>query len=444
MVAYYYPPAGGAGVQRTLKFTRYLPSHGWRPHLVVPANPDYPVTDPFLEAEVPPEVVRHEARILEPYAVYRRLTGRRGSLDVASLTRSDPSWSERLSEWIRATVFVPDARIGWYPFAVRTGSRVLRETRASIIYTTAPPYTAHVIGLTLHRRTGLPWVADFRDSWVDWLSAPSRAGLSRRWDLTLEGAVLAEATAVVTVSDGVAEDLRSRHPAITSERFVRIPNGFDPADLADPGGASPRVGPAPGELPAADGPVIVYSGTLYGPRDPETLIHGLERLAADGHAAAATRVRLIGRVDDAIADRIARSTVAGAVDRVGYVDHATAIAELRAADVALLVVDQTPHAPGILTGKLFEYLGLGKPILALAAAGEATRLIESLDAGAVVAPGDVDAMCRALVDLHQRWVAGTLRGARPEAVAAYSRPSQARQLAELFDRLTPSDTTVPR
>lgn len=432
LVTYYFPPAGGAGVQRTLKFTRYLPEAGWRPVVLTPhEGADFPVRDPSLAAEVPEvaEVVR--TAIFEPYELYRRLTGRTGgSLDVASMNREGrTSFTERLAEWVRSSFFIPDARVGWRRPAVSAGLRAIAVHRPQAIVSSAPPYTAHLIGLDLHRRSGLPWIADFRDSWVDWHTAARRRGLPRRIELAMEGSVLREATRVITVSEGVAEDLASRHLGVRDHRWHILPNGYDPHDLD--GVAGDREGIPAHRL------LLTYTGTLYGPRDPETLIAAMEALHAEAHPAGRElTLRLVGRVSAPIRDRIAASPVASNVVVLDYVDHRRSIALARGSDVLLLIVDRVPQAAGILTGKLFEYLGLGRPVLALADAGEASALIAGVGAGWAVPHGDVAGMRARLIEIHTAWRTNTLRGPAPDAVAPYARPAQAQALARILEEIS--------
>jgi hypothetical protein len=431
MVVYYFPPAGGAGVQRALKFAKHLPEHGWIPHVLAPRNADYPVRDPSLLDEVPAEVVLHRTAIFEPYGLYRRLTGQAGPVDVATLSRDEDRarrFPERLSEWVRSTFFIPDARIGWYPFAVRAGRGVLRSARPAVILSSAPPYTCHLVALRLHRITGLPWVADFRDSWVDWLSAAHRRGLPRRVELRMEGAVLREASAIVTVSRGVADDLLERHPECRDSRWHVLPNGYDPDDVDSV--RSDRAGYGPEKL------VITHTGTLYGPRDPATLIHALEDLVAEGHPSArALRVRFIGRLADRFRSRIEHSPATACVEVVGYLSHREAIAQAKGSDALLLIVDQVPQSGAILTGKLFEYLGLRRRILALAPPGEAAEMVTTLRAGDVVNPGDVGGMRAAIVGIWERWRMARLSGPASTEVVRFTRRRLTGQLATLLDRL---------
>jgi len=235
LIAYYFPPSGGAGVQRTLKFVKYLQEFGWQPVVLTVQNADYPAVDESLLAEIPQDTPVYRSKIAEPYAIYRRLTGQKnGPTDIAVLSR-DPdqqlSLREKFSEWIRAAFFVPDARIGWLPFAASLGKKIIAREQIDLIYSSAPPYTAHLIAGRLHRRTGLPWVADFRDSWIGWLSAPQWRPLpSRAVEKWMERGVLRDATRVLAVSAGVREDLLSRHPHLRDGRWHILTNGYDSAD----------------------------------------------------------------------------------------------------------------------------------------------------------------------------------------------------------------------
>jgi glycosyltransferase involved in cell wall biosynthesis len=239
---------------------------------------------------------------------------------------------------------------------------------------------------------------------------------------------LREATRIVTVSEGVADDLASRHAGVRDTRWHVIPNGYDPEDLA---GVIPDRGDVPpNEL------LISHSGTLHGLRDPETLIRAVEGLAEAGHPLArGIRIRFIGRIPERFERRMAESREAKRFTRIPYVDHRKVTALSAGSDVLLLIVDDVPQASGILTGKLFEYLGMGKPILALGPEGEAMSLVRASRAGLTVQPGDVTAMCAALVTLWDRFRNGTLAGAAAETARAFERRSLTERLAALFDEL---------
>ncbi len=431
-VAYYFPPAGGSGVQRVLKFVKYLPEFGWQPVVLTAEGADYPTLDPSLMGEVPEKVQVIRTPIVEPYALYRKLTGREAAqhLDVAVLSRGEgekQKLAERFSEWVRRTFFIPDARLGWTPFATATGLRILSDPRVRVVVSSAPPYTTHVIGLKLHALSGKPWVADFRDSWVDWVSAPRRRGLPRRVDLSLEGLVVRKATRVVTVTRGVAEDLLSRHPEARDERWRLIPNGFDAADFA-------------GVTPAHrdNRLTLIYTGSLYGARRPTTLLEAVQRLAERKRdLLSELRLVFVGRIADVLRNELLSGPWARVVEIHEYVPHRESVARLLAADVALLFIDDTPANKGIVTGKLFEYLGARRPVLAFAPPdGDAAKLIRQVRAGWVVRPGDVRAATRVLEEVYTRWKKEELHPLSAEEVHPFERRELTRQLAHVLDEVT--------
>lgn len=186
VVAYYFPPSGGPGVQRVLKMVRYLPQFGWESVVLTVRDGTYPARDESLLAEVPPQVHIERTPIVEPYALYRRITGTKQPIDIAVLTdRRTAGWKQRLAEWIRATFFIPDARIGWLPSAVRAGRSLIERLGISMLYTSSPPYTCALIGRALKRRSALPWVMELRDPWTEFLTTPKRwwlpHGLTATW-----------------------------------------------------------------------------------------------------------------------------------------------------------------------------------------------------------------------------------------------------------------------
>lgn len=429
IISYYFPPSGGPGVQRVLKFVKYLREFGWQPVVLTAAGADYPVLDESLTAEVPEDVRVYRARIFEPYRLYRRFTGKKAgeSVDIATVgmnASQQKKMSERVSEWVRAAFFVPDARIFWLVFAYRLGQQIIREEKIDALLSSAPPYTTHLIGLKLRRLSGLPWVADFRDSWIGWVSTPQwRPGLSRRIEQKMEHAVLAEADNILTVSNGVKEDLLSRHPEFSDARWNLLLNGFDAMDFE---------GVVPTEKP--DKLTITYLGSLYGSRNPEFLVQALEGLQTSGNSAVdKIAFRVVGRVSGPILARIKSSSIADMFEFVPYVPHHKSMSYLLGSDALLLIIDDTPASRGILTGKLFEYIGAGKPVVALAPAGEATDLIREHNLGWVAAPKNVKQIQQVLLEIVD---GSTVPGNLEDAVRKrFDRKEQTRKLAQILDDL---------
>ncbi|MDZ7402003.1 MAG: glycosyltransferase family 4 protein [candidate division KSB1 bacterium] len=429
MIAYYFPPSGGAGVQRTLKFVKYLPSVGWEPVVLTARDADYPAYDESLLAELPPKLTVYRSYIPEPYQLYRKLTGRQmnEAVDIATLSRDavqKKKFSERLAEWIRGSFFIPDARVGWLPFAVALGLKAIKHEGIDVIYSSAPPYTCHLIGYWLKKLTGRPWVADFRDSWVGWLSSAKRPKWPDKFDRYLEHSVLKSADRILTVSSGIAQDLGGRHPELVDGRWLLLPNGYDGADFE---GVS--------AYPPNDKMVITYTGSLYGHRNPESLLQALAELLTElPELQQQLQLTFVGRIGGFIEDMLRQPTFQGMVEIIPYVPHQQSIQYLLASHVLLLIIDDAPANKGILTGKLFEYLGARKPILALAPEGDAAELICELKAGIVVHPSNIQQIKEALRNLYLRWKKNELNNAQLDEtkVRSFDRRELTRRLGEVM------------
>jgi glycosyltransferase involved in cell wall biosynthesis len=305
-------------------------------------------------------------------------------------SREKQRWSERLSEWLRSVFFIPDARILWLFFAVRLGKKILKQEKIDLIFSSAPPYTTHLIGYRLKRASGLPWVVDFRDSWIGWLSTPQwRPKISRNIELKMEAAVLQHADVLLSATAGVRQDLLSRHRHLDN-RWHLLLNGYDPADFSGVAASAADVGL-----------MVTYIGSLYGHRNPEYLIQALELFRQSNDLILHDiKIRIVGRVGAPIRERIRNSGVADKFEFKSYVTHKESLSYLLGSDVALLIIDDSPANAGILTGKIFEYIGAGKVILALAPEGEAAALIRNNALGLVVKPDDVPNIQAALQELR--------------------------------------------
>ena len=400
IISYYFPPSGGAGVQRILKFVKYLPEFGWEPIVLAPRNADYPAYDEKLMQEIPASVKVYHSKIIEPYKLYRKFTGKKSgeATDIATLSRDSKQQQnarERISEYIRSYFFIPDARVGWRPFAVREGLKVIQKEEISVLLSSAPPYTCHLIAKTLKNKTGLAWICDFRDSWVGWLSAARRRGLPRKIECNMEHDVLKQADRILTVSAGVQEDLQNRNPDLIDSRWVLLPNGYDSADFEG-------LSPTPRE--ESDKLVLTYTGSLYGNRNPTFLLKALEELIAEDPTwKNDVRLVFIGRVGEPIQDQLSQEKFKDIIKIIPYVTHHESIRYLLASDVLLLIIDDAPANKGILTGKLYEYLGARKPILALAPQGDAANLIRELKAGFIVPPKNVAQIKQILIEIRNKW-----------------------------------------
>jgi glycosyltransferase involved in cell wall biosynthesis len=403
MLAYYFPPLGGGGVQRTLKHVKYLPAVGWDP-IVLTTRPAYaPTLDPMLADEVPAGTPVIRAPELVPLHLVKWAVA--GALRRARL----PTTPAQYIGW-------PDEKAGWMPAAIWHAVGAVRRHRPDVLYSTSAPVSAHVVALTVSRITGIPWVADFRDPWTKnapWDPASSAlAGLSAR----LERQVVRSAASVVVADERI--ELLGVAPQGPRRNVIR--NGVDPEDV-----------PPPEPWSRSERFRISYVGALYGRRDAAPVFAALRALVDRGAIDAATlELRIVGDIalgGDTNLEQLPRSIT-------GYVDHRAAVSEMAAADVLLLYAPADHRWPA---AKIYEYLATGRKVLCVAGPENfAFRLVRELDAGPCVEPSDQPAIERAIEHLYECWKAGDLTVApevRAETLRRFSRPALARELATVLD-----------
>ncbi len=288
IVAYYFPPSGGPGVQRVLKYTKYLPEFGWEPLVLTVENGTFPAIDYSLLEEIPENTKVFRTKIYEPYDLYRAFTGKpkNVAIDVNVIKKEDQKLTlkERIAEFIRATFFIPDARVGWLLTAKKKAIEICKEYSVDAVYSSSPPYTCSLIARYVHRKMKIPWVAGFRDPWTGFISTPKRWFLPALIDRHLEHSVFSEATLVEVAWEGIKKDVESKYSDIDFSKFIHIPNGFDPADYPD-------VKYTPNEVFT-----LTYTGSMYGRRNPESLFKALEFLVQNREVSKNEfKIKLIGR-----------------------------------------------------------------------------------------------------------------------------------------------------
>jgi len=430
-IAYFFPPLGGGGVQRSLKFVRYLPENGWMPIVLTVRSSEYWIRDPSLLAEIPGEVeVRRTFSLDGPWIDARLRGGRadRKGTHTAPPGHSAKRGAARTSFLRRAAsvAFVPDSYRGWKAFALREARRVLRERPIDLVYSTASPESAHLVAHDLVRETGLPWVADFRDPWTHRIVFDPPTPLHARWQRRLERTILTGASHVVVTTPETRDDFRALVPSVPEERFSVIPNGFDRSDF--PGEPKP---------PAWDVFRLRYVGQLTAGRSIEHLLAVLTRFFARVPARERTDVRLIGPRE---AENDAAVAAAGLGDCVTFesaVPHGAAIAALEEAHVVLLLESFSPRAGLIAQGKLYECLYADRPILALVPPGAVRRLVETYEGGCVAGLDELDRAAAYLEEAFEAWQnRRLLPHADRERLAPFERRALTQDLASDFDRLT--------
>ena len=437
-IAYYFPPMGGAGVQRALKFSKYLPEFGITPVVLAAHDPDY-VSDASLAAEVPSDLAVHRVPyrpLLQRLVQWRRRSRKEaraaGAPDASPV---EAPWRDRTRDVLLrtyASLQFPDDKAGWARRATGEARRILREGQIDLIFSSSPPVSAHALGAKLSRETGIPWVADYRDLWAEISSHDTpawRAAVDRR----TESRWLRQAAGVVTVTPSWQRMLVQRLGASCPVAF--IPNGYDEADFA--------ALPITSRRDAADF-VLVHAGTFYGPREPSKLLDGLALyLQRAVRPSRRLRVRLVGNMGSRFDARLQHfeALYRGVVERVPYLPHRDALAEVVSADALLLVVGGWTGAggAGLLPGKIFEYLRAGKPILMLGdQCGDAAELVRRYAGGWAVDEAQPEEIARALAAMVEDDPGPSSgRGEHRsddirEGVTRFERRELARQLADFL------------
>lgn len=425
ILTYYWPPSGGGGVHRNLKYAKYFRDFGWEPVIYTAQDADYPSEDKSLFKDVPEnlEVVKHP--IWEPYNAYRKLVGIKKDKKIYSGFISENKkmgFKQRLAVWVRGNFFIPDARKFWIKPSIRHLVKYLKENPVDAVISSGPPHSMHLIGLGIKKKLNIPWVADFRDPWtnIDFYDQLQLSGWADRKHKRLEKEVLQKADQVVTVSWHWAEDFKNLGAPATKV----ITNGFDPEDFEFEGA------PSPAEFS------ISHIGSLNKDRNPPILWEALKELCDEVPGFKDKLViRLIGNTDISVKGELERLDLMKNADFQGYMPHKEVLKQQKSSQVLLLLLNNTPNVLGVVPGKLFEYMATGRPILAIGPSeGDSARIIRGSGAGAVVGFEEKEEMKKAIGELYSRYEAGNLSGGG-SGIEVYSRKSITGNMAEVLEGL---------
>ena len=432
IISYYWPPTGGSGVQRWVKFAKYLPAEGWQPVIYTPENPEQLAVDASLEAEVPTEAEIIRRRIVEPYEMYKKLLRKSGHskevVEVNPVNAQNKSFLQKVAMWIRGNFFRPDPRCLWIRPSVRFLKKYLKEHPVDLIVSTGPPQSMHMIGRKLARETGLPWIADFRDPWtkIFYFKHLSMTRATERWHHKMEKKVLDDATAVVAVSPLVQQDFQ----AMTQTPVELITNGFDECDFHQ----------EPFKM-AEGGPqqlfTITHTGLFAADGNPTVLWEVLaEKCRTCEEFRKSLRINLIGKTDEQIIKAAHDAGLGDNVYDLGYQHHARAVDEQRKASLLILPLRKEPEYKAVLPGKLFEYLASYRPILGIGQPdGAMSMILDSTKTGVVFDWEDKVAIAKYIDECWEKHLEGSLR-VEGSDISQFTRRNLTRRMAQLFDKLT--------
>lgn len=433
IITYYWPPSGGAGVQRWLKFVKYLRGFGWEPVVYTPANPEAPAIDNSLFKDVPKNLAVLTYPIWEPYDMYKRFIGQKKAekINAGFLSeRKKPGFAEKISVWIRGNWFIPDARKFWIKPSVKFLSDYLKKNPVDAMVSTGPPHSMHLIALELKRTLNLPWLADFRDPWttIDFYDKLRLTAASNRKHKRLEKDVLEKADSVLTVGWHIAESFKK----IVNRNIEVITNGYDEDDFRP----SP---PAP--LPRETGAEpekfsISHIGAMNADRNPKMLWAALSELLVENESLKKyLRINFIGKTDYSVLNDLDKFQLSQYVTKTEYLPHTKTTEAMQSAQVLLLALNNTPNTFGVISGKLFEYIASKRPILAIGKEnGDAARIIQETGSGMICDFEDKRKMKAEISRLYGLYLQKNLH-VTSSNVSAYSRKVQTGKLADLLNTL---------
>lgn len=427
-ITYYWPPSGGAGVQRSLKFVKYLSEFGWKPYVLTvdPEKAFYPVEDPTLLKEVASNVAVIKTPSFEPLKILSAFSGKKSVPYGGFTNRNKEKWTQRLLRFIRGNFFIPDARIGWVRHAVKAASDLILREQISTIVISSPPHSSQLIGLRLKKRfPSLKWVADLRDPWTDiyYYNELLHTSPAAAKDARLERDVVRQCDAAVVVSDPIRDSFLKKVHDVDAAKFHVLPNGFDRTDFSK-------------EIkPPSDVFRITYVGTMADSYRPQAFLYAMKDLM-QAEPDAPIRLRMVGSSATLLPAFVAELGLSSVIEYIPHVAHAEAVCYMRESSVLLLVIPDTEHAAGILTGKLFEYLGAGLPVVGLGPkTGKAAAILRECSAGRMFERNEVSELKSFLHEQLLQWKKNSdLR--HMGDVSKYERRSQAGQLALILNSIS--------
>jgi len=425
IISYYWPPAGGPGVQRWLKFVKYLPEFGWESTVFIPENPNYPIKDDTLQKDVSENLNIIKTKIWEPYQL-AEIFGKDNKKFKAEQfdVGKNQSWKSKLSIFIRGNFFIPDARVFWVKPSIQNLEKYLKEHHYDVLVTTGPPHSLHLIGLGLKKKfPQLKWLADFRDPWteISYYKHLKLTKLADRKHRKLEEQVFKNADITLATSYTDAENFREK-----GANAFCVTNGFD----LEVGSQKSEVG----RKNSTTKFTLSYIGVLEQLRNPEILWGLLNDLIQENEDFASDfQLKFVGRLDDKILEKIENSSLKRHLINLGYQTHDVALEHMK--DSTLLLITNFPQesSKGIIPGKIFEYLATGKTILSFGPKeADVERILEDTKAGKHFGYEEKENLKNFILESYQKWKAGNLIP-NSENIAQFSRRNLTKKLADILE-----------
>lgn len=398
IVSYYWPPAGGPGVQRWLKFVKYLPSFDFDPIVYVPQNANYPIVDEKFTAEVSKDVTILKLPIKEPYKLAKSLAGQKAeSLSSGMIPQQrKQTFIDKCLLWVRGNMFIPDARVSWVKPSVAFLSKYLQENPdIQTVITTGPPHSMHLIGKALKQKFAIQWIADFRDPWTT-IGYHKELKLSERAvkkHLALEQDVLNTADKIIVTSKSTKKEFEQK----TNKPVFIITNGYDITTV--------------GKVALDDKFTLAHIGSFLSNRNPRVLWKAISEMRKENPLFKASfELKLAGKISAEILDTLQEFKLTDCVQNMGYIDHTEALIQMRASQVLLLVEIDSEDTKAIVPGKLFEYMAAERPILGIGPEeSDFFEIIQSSNTGRIALYSEKDKIIEILNEYFELYLQKQLK-----------------------------------
>lgn len=425
IITYYWPPAGGAGVYRWLKFSKFLREYGWEPVIYTSEGGEYSVIDNSLLKDVPENITVLKQPVWEPYNIYKKFIGQKkeDKINVGFLSvNKKKKFTEKLAIWIRGNFFIPDARVFWIKPSAKYLIKYLKENPVDAMVSTGPPHSTHLIAYRIKKQLGLKWLADFRDPWtyIDFYDELMLTGFADRKHHRLEQLVLKNADCICTVSSDCARDLES----LGAKNVKVITNGFDADDLIRE------------NIQFDKKFSITHIGSLVKSRNPHALWKALVDLnAVNPELKDFLEIKLVGKVDYSVIESINEYGLESNVTLVEHMPHNDVMKVIQQSQVLMLLINNSQNAMGIIPGKFFEYLSTRRPILCIGLPeSDVAKILTETSAGKTIGFEDTEGLKKYILELFELFKSGKLM-IPSNNIDNYSRKSICRQVADLLHKM---------
>jgi glycosyltransferase involved in cell wall biosynthesis len=424
-ITYYWPPAGGPGVQRAIKFAKFLPEFGVTPLILTVDEKigSYPLKDQSLLKDISPDLKITKTSTFEPLSLYSKLLKKEVPYSGFA-NESNPSFTQKISRFIRGNLFIPDARRGWNSYAIREAKRLIKEEGIQAILTSSPPHSTQLIGLRLKEIFGIPWIADLRDPWTDiyYYSLMLHTPFAKYLDKKYEREVLEKADALLVTNNDTKNLFASKSDSIQKDKIHVIYNGFDDGDFAQHSKVNS------GQF------VITYTGTIASNYHIEAFVEAFGRLCKSVNEKE-IKLKFVGKVSEEIKEKF--KEVVDKVEFIGYVPHSESIQHLINSSALLLAIPQVANSEAILPGKLFEYLAARKPMICLGPKnGDVATIISDCKAGKTFGDNEGKELTQYLTEQIEIWRSSDRKiELSGNEYLKYSRKAQTEKLAGVIKGL---------